>query len=274
MRTLFLISIALLLSACQPDQTTDTTEKAKPEVNIPSAATVGFPAMANFNQDGSDAKAIALADQVMEAMGGYDAWKNTRYIRWNFFGMRTLTWDKQDEKVRIDFLDQPVIVSAGVDGVKGWAARDGQVIGDIQEAIGWVKKAKDLWSNDSYWLVMPFKLKDDGVTLTYIGADSTEAGTPAEVIELTFADVGITPNNKYHVYIDTETHLVSQWAFYGEKDEAEPRFILPWKDYQTYGKLKLSGNRGERHLTNIAVLDEVPEGFFNDPQVSMPNAGL
>ncbi len=34
----------------------------------------------------SDTKAITLADQVIEAMGGMDNYNDTRYIQWNFFG--------------------------------------------------------------------------------------------------------------------------------------------------------------------------------------------
>ena len=44
------------------------------------------PPAKGFNAAGSDAKAVAIADQVMEAMGGRKAWDATRYITWNFLG--------------------------------------------------------------------------------------------------------------------------------------------------------------------------------------------
>ena len=47
--------------------------------------------------------------------------------------------------------------------------------------------------------------------------------------ELRFTDVGVTPNNKYRVWIDRESRLVSQWAFYADAEDAEPRFIGPWQ---------------------------------------------
>ena len=59
------------------------------------------PAAPGFNQANSDAKAIALADAVMEAQGGRQAWDETRFLDWNFFGRRRLLWDKQENKVRI-----------------------------------------------------------------------------------------------------------------------------------------------------------------------------
>ncbi|QIL77490.1 hypothetical protein [Hymenobacter sp. HDW8] len=53
-----------------------------------------YPAAEGFDQAGSDPKAIAIADKVMNAMGGYDAWRNTRYLAWSFFGGQYQIWDK------------------------------------------------------------------------------------------------------------------------------------------------------------------------------------
>ena len=44
---------------------------------------------------------------------------------------------------------------------------------------------------------MPYKLKDSGVTLKYKGQDTLETGHPAEKLQLTFEEVGKTPENKY-----------------------------------------------------------------------------
>jgi hypothetical protein len=251
--------LLLCFFACQQ------TDQKGAEDQAPAKPVVINPAAEGFNAEGSDPRAIALADEVMEAMGGREAWDKTRGIRWNFFGRRTLTWAKPWDKVRIDFHDQDLIVSANIDGTKGWAFKDGQMIANVEESVGWVKKARELWINDSYWLVMPFKLKDDGVTLKYLGKDTTLDGRSAEVIELSFKGVGLTPNNKYHVFVDDSSKLVSQWAFYAKYDEEKSRFTLPWKDYQRYGDLLLSRERGEVDLTDIAVINDLGAEFFNEP---------
>jgi hypothetical protein len=49
------------------------------------------PPAAGFDEAGSDAKAIQIADMAMEAMGGRKNWDKTRYIAWNFFGNRKLS---------------------------------------------------------------------------------------------------------------------------------------------------------------------------------------
>ena len=126
----------------------------------------------------------------------------------------------------------------------------------------YLQQGKEAWINDSYWLVMPFKLKDSGVTLKYLGEAPTQAGQPADVLQLTFEGVGVTPQNKYKVWVDKETKLVSQWAHFRNASDPEPAFVMPWQDYQTYGGIKLSGDRGQSKLTDIKVLEEVPEAAF------------
>ena len=50
------------------------------------------PAAEGFDAAGSDAKAITVADEVMEKMGGRANWDNTRYVTWKFFGRRMHVW--------------------------------------------------------------------------------------------------------------------------------------------------------------------------------------
>ncbi|MFB0947261.1 MAG: hypothetical protein QMB24_14115, partial [Spirosomataceae bacterium] len=57
----------------------------------------------NVNKtDENDPRAVAIANKVMDAMGGTKAWNNARHLHWNFFGARTLVWDKWTGDVRID----------------------------------------------------------------------------------------------------------------------------------------------------------------------------
>lgn len=253
-RNLFLICLALFaLQACSPNTTEEKVAETPAEVNPPADG---------FNLADSDAKAIQLADMAMEAMGGRKNWDDTRYFHWNFFGSRTLLWDKQEQKVRVESLRDSSIYLVDLKTGSGQVKRNGEILSHPDSIALYAGRGKSMWINDSYWLVMPFKLKDSGVTLKYIGQDTTLAGKTAEVLELTFKEVGNTPNNKYLVYIDTESNLVTQWDFYTNATDEAARFSSPWADYKTYGSLMLSGNRGQRGLTDIAVYDEVPETAF------------
>lgn len=123
----------------------------------------------------------------------------------------------------------------------------------------------NIWINDSYWLCMPFKLKDSGLKLRYLNDTlPTSSKQPAHWLELTFADVGVTPDNKYHVAIDKATHLVSEWQFFTRYDDPSPRFSTPWADYRTYGRILLSGNRGQRELTDIQVHQTLDPQLFTE----------
>ena len=247
----------IFLVACGPQ-----TEENVSEVNGAGLAETNPPAE-GFDKDGSDPEAIEIADEVMEAMGGRAAWDSTRYIGWTFFGRRNLLWDKQTGNVRIDVPGDSAIYLININEDTGQVSLKGQEITQPDSLAKYVEQGKKIWVNDSYWLVMPYKLKDSGVTLTYAGEDSTQAGEAADVLELRFQNVGFTPQNKYQVYVTKDDKLVKQWAYFSEASLDTPNFITPWEDYQKYDGILLSGNRGQRGLSNISVSDTVPEDAFS-----------
>ena len=217
------------------------------------------PPATGFDLTNSDAKAIAIADEVMAAQGGRQNWENTRYLKWNFFGSRNHIWDKWTGDIRIEFLKENLKILMNIHSMEGKAMSNDTLITKGHDRYRpLMQKGKSTWINDAYWLVMPFKLKDSGVTLKYMGEGNTQEGAKADILTLTFKNVGDTPNNKYLVYIDKTNRLVAQWDFYTNATDPEPRFQTPWADYKNYGNIKLSGNRGKYALTNIEVLAELP----------------
>ena len=249
-----LLSI-IILSACSLSDSSETST---------SEDTVANPPASDFNATASDEQAIQLADEVMQAMGGRTAWDTTRYFSWNFLGFRNLLWDKETGNVRIEVPQDSAIYLVNVKQDTGRVVMRGKEITQPDSLAKYVQAGKEMWINDSYWLFMPFKLKDSGVTITYMGEDTLMGGKPAEVVELQFENVGVTPQNKYQVYVDPTDHLVKQWAYYPEAAMDTPQFMLPWDNYETYGSLKLASDRGERDINNIQVMNEVPDADFED----------
>jgi hypothetical protein len=249
--TLLLCLFLVILLACQPG----------PPENANSEQPAGNPPAPGFNEASSDQKAIEIADQVMEAMGGRQAWDTTRYISWNFFGNRTLLWDKQTGDVRIDSHRDSTIYLINIYNNTGKVMQKGTEI-SADSLQKYVDRGRGIWINDSYWLVMPFKLKDSGVTLTYKGEDTIRGGNEADILQLQFENVGNTPQNKYDVYVEKNSHLVKQWAYYKDAAMDTPNFVTSWNDYKEYGSILLGGDRGERNITEIKVLDEVPAAAF------------
>lgn len=249
--TIYLCTFLWMLVACQPN-----TQETPPE------QLYGNPAAEGFNETDSDPKAIEIADEVMEAMGGRKAWDTTQYIAWNFFGNRSLLWDKQSGNVRIDSPRDSTVYLINIYDNTGKVMRKGEEITQPDSLQKYVDRGKGIWINDSYWLVMPFKLKDSGVTLSYKGEDTIVGGATADVLQLHFKDVGNTPQNKYDIYVDKNSHLVKQWAYYRDAALDTPNFVTPWDDYQEYGSIMLGGNRGNRAISDIKVMEDVPPEAF------------
>ena len=249
-----MILAVTLITAC--GGSTTNTESKEP---------YGNPASEGFNEAGSDAKAIAIADEVMEANGGREAWDNTRYVCWSFFGRDDLVWDKWTGNVRIDTGNGATLLT-NINDETGNAYLNGKQVMDADSTANLMQRAKSIWINHSYWLVMPYKLKDSGVTLKYAGEEATQDGRMADKLNLTFEGVGRTPQNMYYVWVDKETRLVSQWAYYPNTEAEEPRFVNPWAEYTKHGNIMLSASRGERGMENIMVFDELPESVFTSPE--------
>jgi hypothetical protein len=221
------------------------------------------PAQAGFNHAESDARAIAVADATMAAMGGREAWDNTRHITWRFFGFRLHVWDKFTGAHRFE-TDELTVLSNLNDGT-GRAWREGEEITNAEALAEAISSAKDAWINDAYWLVMPYKLKDSGVTLKYVGAQTDPAGAMSDVLQLTFQDVGRTPDNKYHVFVNQTTGLVSHWLFWPKFTDTESRDLGPWTDWTRHGDILLASGRGQRAHTDIGVFDTLPDSVYTDP---------
>lgn len=215
-----------------------------------------------FNAENSDPKAIEIADKVMVAMGGKENWEDTRHISWEFFDARKHFWDKKTGDVRIESLKDDLVILMNINTMEGKVYKDGEVVSNPDTVASYLEKGKNFWINDAYWLVMPFKLKDPGVTLKYVGEDTVK-GEKADVIQLTFEEVGSTPENKYLVYVDQEKNLVTQWAYFKQTEQEEPNFVLPWEDYNKYGNILLSGKRGDASLSNISIYNSLPKEVYD-----------
>ena len=235
---------------------------------------VSWPAIAEHHEK-RDAKAVEIAQRSLEAMGGADAWANTRYLRFDFFGFRLHHWDRHTGRHRLEGKTREgqeyVIVhdinEAGKGAGTAWL--DGKEL-EGEERAQWLERAYGAWINDAYWLVMPYKLLDPGVHLTYDGSEELDE-TTYDKLKLTFEGVGLTPGDTYWAFIDRETGLMGRWAYHLEsyKEDQEPTHWR-WTGWETHGNIKLAPTRikvddgSERGLGQIAVLDELPDAAFTD----------
>jgi hypothetical protein len=232
-----------------------------------AALHVAFTAVALPPVSQSDQKAVALARQVLQNMGGQKGWDDTHFIAWTFNDQYQV-WDKQQNKFRWE--QDSLVAIIDTQTKEGKVYVDGREMQDQEKAQKMRERAYALWINNSYWLVMPFKLLDPGVTLKYVGEGKTADGAAADILEMTFDNVGLTPQNKYHLWIDKQQGLVTQWAFFRNYSDPQPTFTRRWADYQDYGKIKLASDRSNPQsdfkLTHIAAPASVPGKVFNSPK--------
>jgi hypothetical protein len=217
------------------------------------------PACQTFDVEHSDPNAIAVADEVMLALGGRTAWDETRCIEWTFAGRRKLLWDKWTGDFRLDDGKEVVLMNIGTG--QGRVFEDGrEVTHDPDKVRHDLDAAYRVWVNDSYWMFAPYKLKDSGVTLTSAGERKLPDGRDADVLRLEFENVGVTPDNAYEMWVARDTHRVEQWSYFRHKADKKPAMTTPWAGWKQYGRIWLATDHGQGPpTTDIAVYDAPPE---------------
>ncbi|SFQ21612.1 DUF6503 family protein [Hymenobacter arizonensis] len=235
----------------------------KQKIKVKGGASASYPAAEGFDAAGSDAKAIAIADRAMREMGGYENWKNARYFAWSFFGGQYQIWDKYTGDFHWE--KDTLVANYNLNTKQGKVYSRGQDISASPTGQKVLERMTGIWINNSYWLLMPFKLKDSGVTLTYKGEGKTMDGATADVLQMTFKEVGVTPQNRYEILVNRANGLVEEWAYFAKATDEQPGFRRRWNEYTKQGNLLLAAGRSDAkpsRLDNIAQLQTLPEGIM------------
>jgi len=196
---------------------------------------------------GDDA-AMKLADAVVKASGG-DQWHKVKRLQFTFNV-------EQDGKVAMSAAHD-WDVRGGIDRVR-WGDRDKPVAVRVaampgDDAGADEKEAFKRWTNDSYWLLAPLKLKDGGVVLAHKGTQEVE-GQTYEVLHMSFGKVGMTPGDQYNLYVDPKAKHVRRWDY---TPAGGAMTSGTWDGYKPFGPLTLSTEHqfGPRRIffTDVAV---------------------
>lgn len=218
-----------------------------------------------FEASQSDAAAVALADKVCAAAGGNARLEAAPALSFRFVlkadsGVVSAwrhDWDRREQRYRLSGVltsGEQVLVFLNLNTQDGSAFLNGNPApAEQQQAL--LAMAYSRFTSDTYWLLLPFKLKDPGARLEYrgtkqIGADSFE------VIHLSFIDdVGLTPENEFELFIDPVSHTIRRWEYY-EHPEAQP-LIAWWENEQDCNGLKLATERRLEESRRTIVFEEI-----------------
>ncbi len=135
-------------------------------------------------------EADALAYKMLEAIN-HDAYKNTQYLEWSLLdGKHKYKWDKANGKVIVNWGDYTVKLNLN-DTSKSIASKKNELI-SAKESKDIVNTAWDYFNNDSFWLVAPFKVFDQGTIRSVVSLDDGTKG-----LLVTYASGGTTPGDSY-----------------------------------------------------------------------------
>lgn len=232
----------------------------------------------------------------MQALGGTEAWNGTRYLRFDFAvdrGGKTVrsrahTWDKWTGRHRLEANIQPMwslgvlirrppprkegdpfVVLMNINTKEGSAYLNGKRL-EGEEEKKYLELAYAIWVNDTYWLLMPYKMRDPGVTLAYDGEEKKGDETWDKVV-LTFDNVGLTPKDKYWAYVNRTTGLVDKWEYILDGGPG-PAIPFVWKDWTRHGTILLASDRVSQqddvriHFPVLEAPASLPERVFTSPE--------
>ncbi len=134
--------------------------------------------------------ADALAKKMLNAINN-DVYKKTRYLEWSFAkGAHQYKWDKENGKVQIEWDAYTVNLNLNEPSKSDALENNSKLIGTAKTKS--IEKATSYFNNDSFWLVAPFKVFDQGTKRSLVTLDDGTEG-----LLVTYTSGGTTPGDTY-----------------------------------------------------------------------------
>ena len=216
--------------------------------------------------------AMRVAEKTITAMGGMDSWKSVAAVRFNFQvepkdaparAVKHL-WDRKSGRDHVEAKTREgkdMVVWVDLSKKTGAAWADGKKL-EGEEKTKALEWAVSRWINDTYWMIMPFKLLDSGVNMKYEGVKDGH-----EILHLSFGKVGETPGDQYWAHINKETGLMDRWE-YELQDKTKGDWN--WVDWQKLGNVTLSRLKKSAdqkvaiRFEPLQVLDSADASYFTE----------
>lgn len=142
------------------------------------------------NPERADALAQKMALSLHKA-----AWDSTAVVSWTFAGNHHYVWDKKNKYVEVIWSENRVLLNLD-EWSKGKAFVNGQEVTD-KEIDVLRGKAWSFFCNDSFWLIAPYKIFDEGVYRSIVKTKDNK-----EALLVSYASGGVTPGDAYLWHLD------------------------------------------------------------------------
>lgn len=161
-------------------------------ITLPSLLFFGF-IYFKYNEDlptgVQGEKADLLAQNMLEALN-YEAYKNTNYIEWTFKKRRHYKWEKLKNTCEVYWKEYKVNLNFNDSSQNKAFVHSFKVDNEMAEEL--IEKAITYFNNDSFWLVAPYKVFDNGVERKLVTLKDN-----SKALLVTYTTGGSTPGDSY-----------------------------------------------------------------------------
>ena len=147
-------------------------------------------------------QADSLAYKMLNALD-HQAFKNTDYIEWTFKRRRHYKWNKTDYNCDVLWKDYKVNINLTDPSLNKAYVHGFVVEGEV--GAGLIKKAVKYFENDSFWLVAPYNVFDEGVERRLVNGND---------LLVTYNESNSSKQNSYLWKLDKEgkPNAVKMWT--------------------------------------------------------------
>ncbi|MEM9362183.1 MAG: hypothetical protein AAGA43_06080 [Bacteroidota bacterium] len=153
-------------------------------------------------------EADELAHKMLKALN-HDAYQNTRFLEWSYRGgSNQYLWDKKKSRVLVKW--DNISVDLSLTHPKNSKVTQNSTPVTTDKKQDFIDKALKNFNNDSFWLVAPYKVFDEGTERSTVDLENGTKG-----LLVTYNSGGTTPGDSYLWILNENSFPISYKMWVG-----------------------------------------------------------
>lgn len=206
-----------------------------------------------FNLANSDPAAVELADSIIDAYGGAEAWNKIRFISWRD-SFNQFYWDKSARNIRVANAEEVSIINTRTRQGRVW--RKGVELKDSVIVKERVAESLRTWRESAAIIFLPFLLKQKDMSLKYLGEERVEDNR-SNVLEVSDTN---DKTWRYLVHASLENNRIIRSDFFPERTD-EFSLTLQYDHCKTSSDILICVPE-HSDITELEVGASLPEKLF------------